>query len=92
MLTSEDLDQIRDWLKGKTLPALVEQIEERYVATWKAATDPVDREHCWRMIKCLHGLVDEMTRLSAAPKVDQFNASRARANNFNLPKPEVRTG
>jgi len=92
MLTRDDLDQVADWLKGKTLPALVEQIEDRYVSTWKAATKEEDREHCWRMIRCLHGLVDEMNRLTAAPKIDQHNASRARANNYNMPKPEVRTG
>ena len=92
MLTRDDLDTIADWMKGTTLPRLVEQIEERYVATWKAATKEEDREHCWRMIKCLHGLVDEMTRLSAAPKVDQHNASRARANNWTMPKPGAIAG
>jgi hypothetical protein len=92
MLTKEDLDQLAEWLRGPTLPKLTAQIEERYVEAWKAATKPDDREHCWRMIKCLHGLVDEMNRLTSATRVEQHNASRARANNWTLPRHEERTG
>jgi hypothetical protein len=90
MMTREDIEQLTDWLKSPTLPKLVAQIEEKYVAAWKAATKPEDREHCWRMIRCLQGVVEEMVRLTATQKVDHHNASRARANNWNMPKPEER--
>jgi len=92
MLTKDDLEEIANWLRSPTMPKLIAQIEEKHTAAWKAAKNTEDREYCWRMIKCLYGVVDEMTRLTATQKVDQHNASRARANNWNLPKPEERAG
>jgi hypothetical protein len=91
MLSREEIEEVRSWVKSPTLDKVIAEIVDKFTVTWKQASKTEDREYCWRMIRCTQQVQSELRAIVDAERVEQHNATRARVNNWNMPRPEVET-
>lgn len=89
MFTREETEEITSWLDSPTMAKTVALIEEKYTNAWKSASASEDREFCWRMIQCTRQVIADIQSISAAYRIEEFNRSRAKANDYNMPRPKV---